>query len=314
MRTVSCIKKIFKHLLDGSLFKAIRNKKATDFINNNMIDAINNPQDYLIKLGKIKLGYKMDLSNPQTFNEKINWYKLNYENELMPIVVDKEKAKEYVSSKGLDDILVKTIGVYNKIDEINYEMLPESFVVKNTLDSGGVYVCKNKSQLKYDELNKKISLYDEQIKNGVHVSLENIYCKGTNHIIVEELIKTPNGRNPYDYKFFCFNGEPRFLFVGSDRESEVKFDFFDINFNWLDVRQGHKNNKNRPIKPENYEKMIDICRILSKDFPQVRVDLYNVDGKIYFGELTFYHFAGLTRFSPRKWDKIFGSYWDIDNK
>lgn len=304
------IKEVLHKIKNRTLIETVRRKI---YVNKHIKNAYDNPKKYLIGLGKIRMGYKMDLDNPMTFNEKLNWYKLNYHTKLMDYVVDKIDAKDYVSSKGLQDIIINTIKTYNNVDELDYNVLPDKFVIKNTLDSGGVYVCKDKNCFDKQKLKEKLSSYKKEMINGTHWALETAY-KDNNRIIVEELLETSDGHSPADYKFFCFNGEPQFLFVGSERDIDVKFDFYDIDFNWLDVRQGHKNNKNRPVKPKNYERMLDICRILSKDFPHVRVDLYNIEGKIYFGELTFYHFAGLTPFKPKKWDFEFGKFFDLPEK
>lgn len=267
----------------------------------------NNDKEYLVELGKVRLGYKMNLDNPKTFNEKINWYKLNYRNELMPVCVDKYDVRKYIKEKKLENILLKNYGVYNSIDEIDLEKLPNEFVIKFTGDSGGVAICKDKTNFhkiigdKFSNINSDYSSYNK----------EWVYHNIKNRLIVEELIKTPDGTAPKDYKFFCFNGEPKFLFVASEREKEVKFDFFDLNWNRLKLKQGHLNSKKEIKKPEKFEEMINICKILSKDFPHVRVDLYFENGKIYFGELTFFHFAGLTPFWPKKYDYIFGNMFDI---
>ena len=279
---------------------------------NNLYKKECSDKEYLIRLGKIRLGYKMNLDNPQTFNEKLNWYKLNYCTDLMKKVVDKIYAKEYVKSKGLENILISTIKTYDSINDIKLNELPKKFVIKNSMDSGGVFVCKDINKINKNDIVDKLKVV-VNFRNGKHVNREYAYTENNNKIIVEELLETPDNHAPWDYKFFCFDGEPKFLFVGSDRDTGVCFDFFDIDFNWLNVKQGHPHSKKDIIKPENYEKMLDICRILSKDFPHVRVDLYNVNGKIYFGELTFYHFAGLTSFKPRKWDKIFGDFWNLNN-
>ena len=304
------IKKILKSMLKFRLIRdTIEHFKYKKLLSDDTLT----DEEYLIKYGQITLGYKMDLKNPKTFNEKLNWYKLNYYDELMAKVVDKSQSKDYVESKGLSNIVIKTLMTINSVDEIDFTKLPNSFVIKNTNDSGGVFVCKDKNKIDINKVKAKLANSENKTYiNGKHRFRENLYNKYPNKVIVEEYLKTKDGHAPYDYKFFCFNGEPKFLFVGSERDTEVKFDFFDINFNWLDVRQGHKNNKNRPQKPENYEEMLNICRILSKDFPHVRVDLYNIDGKIYFGELTFYHFAALVPFKPKKYDSIFGEYFNID--
>jgi len=232
------IKNVIHHIIDHTFFSTIRKKIYVKRKNKKNIS----DKDYLVGLGKIQLKYKMNLENPQTFNEKINWYKINYCNDLMKKVVDKIESKNYVISKGYSDIIVKTIGIFNTIDEIDFSVLPEKFVVKNTLDSGGVYVCHDKKLIDIDKIKMILqSKLDIEYINGKHWARENAYTPNLNRIIVEELIETPDNHSPWDYKFFCFNGEPQFLFVGSDRDTNVCFDFFDINFNCLYVKQGHPN-------------------------------------------------------------------------
>ncbi len=306
------IKKIYKHLKNHTFMTNIKRKY---YIFAYFKLKIYNDEKYLIKLGKLRLKYKMDLKSPKTFNEKLNYYKLHYKNDLMADCVEKIKVKQYVIDKGLEEIVIKTIATYDSLDEVNLNELPNSFVIKNTNDSGGVFVCKDKSQIKNmdiisDKLNGRVK---KEIINGKHYSLENNYTKYKNRIIVEELIETEDNHAPWDYKIFCFNGEPKFLYIAKDRDTECTFDFFDTDFNWFDVRQGHPNAKVRPEKPENFDKMLEYARILSKDFPHVRVDLYNIKGKIYFGELTFYNNAGLTPFEPREFDEKFGTYFDIES-
>ena len=268
----------------------------------------NTDAEYLIDLGCYCLGYKMNLDNPTTLNEKLNWYKLHYRNELMTLCTDKYNVRDYIKSKGLENILLKCYGVFNSISEIDLESLPDSFVIKNTGDSGGVVVCRTKDDF-YNKTFAKFALVEYDYSS---LFKEWNYQGIKNRIIVEELIDTANGVSPKDYKFFCFHGEPKFLYVASDRNTNCKFDFFDLDWNKIDVLQGHLNSVNVIEKPMNFDKMLDIARVLSKDFPHVRVDLYNVDGKIYFGELTFFHLAGLKAFYPRKYDYIFGEYFDIN--
>jgi len=134
-----------------------------------------------------------------------------------------------------------------------------------------------------------------------------------NRIIIEEFIETEDGHAPKDYKIFCFHGEPKFLYVASDRDKNCKFDFYDLNWNKIPVTQTHIHNKKDINKPEKFEEMLEICRILSKDFPHVRVDLYYENGNIYFGELTYFHMSGMSPFWPKKYDYIFGEYFDISN-
>ena len=305
---MSLFKKVLRSLRNGTFISKIKIriifKQVGKFKKNNK------EKEYLIKLGKVNLGYVMDLDNPKTFNEKLNWYKLNYKNDLMVKCVDKVLVDEYVKNKNLGHILTKKYAIWNNPDEIDISTLPDKFVIKTNHDSGGVVICKTKE----DFNRKKMKFIEKHFKkDSCGVYLEAPYKLVEKKIFAEEFIETDDGHAPNDYKIFCFNGEPKFLFVGTERDIDVKFDFFDTKWNWLDLRQGHENSKNRPVKPNNFEEMLEIAKVLSKDFPHVRVDLYNENGKIRFGELTFYHFAALTPFDPIEFDYKFGEYFDIKN-
>ena len=293
-------------ILNVLMIDRIKRRVKREFISLNLeLD----DKNYLINKGKINLGYRMNLKSPVTFNEKLNWYKLNYRNELMIKCTDKWAVREYVEGKGLGNILVKNYGIYDKVDDINLEALPSQFIAKATGDSGGVVVCKDKKTFFEQAKNKFCDLEKDYSK----FNKEWHYHYIKNKIIIENLIETEDGHSPKDYKFFCFNGEPKFLFVASERDTDVKFDFFDLDWNHIPVIQGHYNSKKKIEKPEKLKEMLEICRILSKDFPHVRVDLYYEKEKIYFGELTFFHFSGLTPFHPKKYDYIFGEYFDLSD-
>ena len=304
---MSFFKKIIFHIKNGSILRPIKKRL---YIRKNILKK--DKKNYLVGLGKIMLGYKMNLDNPETFNEKINWYKLHYYDNLMNICADKYGVKKYVESKGLNDILVPTIGLYDDVKKIDFKVLPEKFVVKNTLDSGGVYICRRKKDFSFSNLEKKINSINQEYVYGKRWSLENAY-DGINKIIVEKIIETVDGHSPIDYKFFCFNGEPQFFIICADRDEKLKINFYDKEFKIINVsRRDHKNfDDNPPNIP--LEKMLDICRVLSKDFPFVRVDLYYENEKIYFGELTFYPSGGFEGFKPPEFDKKFGSFFDINN-
>lgn len=303
------LKSLYRHIKKHDLHLVLKKKWIvfSHFYLNRLSD-----ENYLIELGKLNLSYEMNLKNPKTLNEKINYYKLHYHSDLASKVVDKIEAKDYVAKKGLKDLCVKTIAVYNSVSELDLDKLPDKFVIKNTIDSGGVFVCRDKKTVTKKQIIKKLSSnLSRTIIKGKHILLEDNYVKNRNRIIVEEVIETPNGNWPIDYKFFCFNGEPKFLFVATDREKNCCFDFFDTDFNWMDVRNNHPNSEKKIAKPENFDKMLLYARILSKDFPHVRVDFYNVNGRIFFGELTFYHYGGMVPFDPFKYDQLFGEYFDI---
>ncbi len=297
-------------------FKLVKNKTLLSVITTKIVikksykyKSQNKEKEYLIKLGKINLGYVMNLDNPKTYNEKLNWYKLNYKNDLMIQCVDKVLVDEYVKSKGLGHILTKKYAIWNNPEEIDITNLPNKFVIKTNHDTGGVVVCRRKEDFnkdKYDFIKKHFE------KDFCDYYLEWPYKFVEKKIFAEEIIETNNGKFPLDYKFFCFNGEPKFIFVGSERETEFKIDFFDTEWNWLNVKRNYPNAKKHPEKPGNLAEMLEIAKVLSKDFPHVRVDLYNENGKIRFGELTFYSGAGIGRLYPHSFDYKFGEYFDIE--
>lgn len=300
-------KKILRELKRGTLIKKIIFKIKVWFLLIRKIN-IKNPQLYLEKYYYYMNKDKIDLNNPQTFNEKTNWYKLNYKNDLMPICADKVRVHDYVKGCGLEHILVKRYGVYNNLKEIDLSILPDQFVIKNNSDSGGFYLCKDKSKFKKGAK----YVYKRMKKDYSNVRLEWPYKHIEKKLLIEELIKTKDGKAPNDYKIFCFNGEPKIVFVVTDRAKHCYFDFFDLDWNHLDCYQGYNfNNPNTPKQPENLKEMLEYAKILSKPFPFVRVDFYNENGKVYFGELTFFHDAGNVPFYPKEADYKLGELFDI---
>lgn len=262
---------------------------------------------YLRLSFRLRVGYSLNLDEPRTFNEKIQWLKLNYRRPEFIKMVDKYNAKKYVADLIGEEHVIPTIGVYNSVDEIDWKALPDQFVLKCTHDSGGVVICSDKSKLNIDAAKKK--LRQGLCKGFYYQGREWPYKNVPRKIIAEKYMVDESGIELKDYKFFCFNGVPKFLFVATDRlkeNEEVKFDFYDLEFNHLDVRNGHPNSSRDLSKPAGFDKMVEIASTLSKDLPHLRVDLYDINGQIYFGELTFYHFSGFTPFVPLEWDYKFG--------
>lgn len=265
---------------------------------------------YLKIVYPLHMGKSLNLKNPRTFTEKLNWLKVNLRNENYSRLVDKYEVKQFVTERlGGDEHVIKNLGVWNSFDEINFDSLPNQFVLKTTNGGGNtsVVICKDKMKLNIEECRKKLTLKSGKIFLW---SREYPYYNVVPRIIAEEFIKT-NDDELSDYKIFCFNGEPKFLFVGTERQkkgTEVKFDFFDTEFNHLPIRNGHENSSHQIPRPKNFEEMLEIAKKLSAGFPHVRVDLYNVNGKIYFGEMTFFHFAGFVPFEPEEWDEKFGEF------
>lgn len=258
---------------------------------------------YLFFRFKNRVGYWPHLNHPRTFNEKLQWLKLNDRHAEYTQMVDKIDAKKYVASIIGDKYIIPTLGVWNSVDEIEWDKLPNQFVIKVSSDSGGIVVCKDKQTLDIEKAKEKLT--NGWGKNYYVHNKEYPYRDLTPRIIAEEYKEDESGYELRDYKIFCFNGEPKILFVASDRQKageDTKFDFFDLNWNHLPFTNGHPNSKEFIAKPKNFEEMLEIAKKLSVGIPQVRIDLYNCNGQIYFGEITFFHWSGMTAFDPIEWD------------
>ena len=249
---------------------------------------------------------KLNLSDPQTFNEKIQWLKLYGSKPEYTKMVDKYEAKFYVEDIIGSKYIIPTLGVWDSFDDINFNSLPDQFVLKTTHDSGSVVICRNKQTL--DKKKAKRKLENSLKRNYFYETREYPYKDVKPRIIAEQYMTEMSGQGLKDYKFFCFNGVPKLLFVATDRPFDTRFDFFDMDFNHLDIQQGHPNANKQIDRPKGFEEMKRLAGCLSKDICQVRVDFYDIDGKIYFGEMTFSHFGGNTLFEPDKWDSIIGSW------
>ena len=248
-----------------------------------------------------------NLKNPKTYNEKLNWLKFHDKNPIYTRIVDKFEAKEYVKDIIGDQYIIPTLGVWDNFDDIDFDELPQQFVLKCTHDSEGLVIVKDKDKLDKEMAKNKIESALKQ--NFFYIGREWPYKNVKPRIIAEKYMEDHIDGELRDYKFFCFDGEPKAMFVASDRASDnVKFDYFDLNFNHLDIKQKYPHAEQPLRKPVTFEKMLELSKVLSKGFPHVRVDFYEVDGQLYFGELTFYHFSGFMPFEPNKWDKIFGDW------
>lgn len=272
------------------------------------------PDKLMLKIQyRIKTGRKLNLKNPQRFTEKLQWYKLYYKNPLMVQCVDKYDVREYVKSKGLGDILIPCYGVYDSPDEIGWDKLPNQFVMKDTLGGGGVSVVivKDKKAANLDELKQKAAEWvaiDAHKKGGFR---EWPYYSGKKHrIIIEKYIESDmSSGGLIDYKFFCFDGKPTWIYVMADRElgNGVGVGIYDSNFEKQDVVRNDEKPLERLVKqPVSFELMKDISARLSENFPEARIDLYEVKGEVKFGEITFYDGSGYMTFTPDDFDEKFG--------
>jgi len=252
----------------------------------------------------------LNLKNPLTFNEKLQWLKLFYYNsDKYSKYVDKILVKDLVEKKLGKEYVIKTLGIWDDFDDIDFNMLPNKFVLKTNHNSGGIYICKDKTQI---DLKKARNIIEKSLKtNYYYQHREFPYKNIIPKIIAEEYLIDESGYELKDYKIFCFNGSPKFFFIASNRPVDTRFDFYDTNFNHLPFVQGHPISNKKIEKPIGFSHMIDLAQQLSKGFPQVRVDFYNINGKIYFGELTFTHFAAIIPFKPKKWDLKLGEMLDI---
>ena len=264
---------------------------------------------------KIRLGKKLNLKKPQTYNEKLQWLKLYDRNPLYSTMVDKYDVKKYVSDIIGEEYIIPTLAVWDRVEDIDFNSLPEQFVLKCTHDSGGLVICKDKSKLNIKKAIEKLK--KSMRRNYFYNSREWPYKPLKPRIIAEQYMEDESGYELKDYKFFCFDGEVKALFIATDRGvegEETKFDFFDENFNHLPIKNGHDNATREFVCPNGFEKMKELASRLSKGIPQLRVDFYNINGKIYFGELTFFHWGGLKPFEPEEWDYTFGSYIKLPEK
>ena len=264
-------------------------------------------EEYLEKAFEYRMNRRLNLDNPKTFNEKLQWLKLYDHNSLYPQMVDKYDAKEYVGSIIGKEHIIPTIGVYDAFKDINFATLPNRFVLKCTHDSGGIYICKNKSEFSYHEAKKKIN---KSFRGNYYtIGREWAYRFVKPRILIEEYISGLGDNGVIDYKIHCFNGKPRIVLVCQDRFSPggLTEDFFTDGWEHIDVRRPRHGNAKKEIdKPKELTQMLDIASALSREIPFVRVDLYNVSGKIFFGELTFFPANGFEPFVPDSFDYEMG--------
>lgn len=289
--------------------KALRKRLAMAF-GRSQISHLMNDRKYLERQYKIYMEYPLNLDNPQKYNEKIQWLKLNDRNPKYTIMVDKYEVKKYIADMIGEKYIIPTIGVWDSFKKIDFDSLPGQFVLKCTHDSGSVVICKNKEEFNYKYAKKKLN---KGLRNNLFWwGREWPYKNVPRKIIAEQFLEDETG-DLADYKFMCFDGEVKCSFVCSDRFSDngLHVTFFDRDWNVMPFERHYPSVKEGLPKPQNYEKMIKLAEILSKDIPFVRVDFYEVNGQIYFGELTFYPGSGMEEFTPEEWDYTLGSWINL---
>lgn len=262
---------------------------------------------------RVKLGYWPNLKNPRTCNEKLQWLKLHNRNPLYTQLVDKYEVRNYIKDKIGSDYLVPLLGKWDKFDDIDFDKLPNQFVLKCNHDSGGLIICKDKSSLNYKEAKKKLS---RSLKFNYYWALREWPYKNVKPcIIAEKYLEDTELKELKDYKFYCFNGTVKIFFIASGRQkgdNSKRIDYFNMNREHLPMTWGCPRSSNPPQMPQSLNKMIQLAEVLSKGIPHIRVDFYEVDGKIYFGEMTFFDGSGMEEIKPHDWDLKLGSWISLN--
>lgn len=261
---------------------------------------------YLKLLFCNKLGQWPDLNNPKTFNEKLQWLKLHDHNPEYTIMADKVKAKEWVAERLGWEHIIPTLGVWEKAEDIDFDSLPDKFVIKCNHNSGtGMYICKDKSRINKKLVRRELA---KGLKEDYYAGkLEWPYKNIPRRILAEQFMVDESGFELKDYKIFNFNGEPILIEVDFDRFSNHKRNFYSPSWELINLEIQYPSDSKRNIaKPACLDKMLEFARILSKGIPHLRTDFYVINDKIYFGELTFYHEAGAGRFSSIEQEKKLG--------
>ncbi len=271
-------------------------------------------KEVLNNLYYYKFKQNIDWSYPKTFNEKMQWLKLYDRNPIYSTMVDKYEVKNYVASIIGEEYIIPTIGVYDSFNEIDFKKMPNKFVIKCTHDSGGLVICHDKSKFNKRKAKKKI---EKSLKtNYYYKSREWPYKNVKPRIIVEKYIEDKHIKELRDYKFFCFNGKPKIMYISDNSHRDNQHCcFFDINYNKLNIkRKDYKEFEQNIEKPHNFNKMIEFSKKLSKNIPHVRVDWYEINNKLYFGELTFYTCSGFIPFETEEWNYKMGEMLELPEK
>lgn len=302
-------------MLTGKIKKYIKSKKYREIINFR-INIFNKFSDklFLKQLYKCRLGKQLNLGNPSTFNEKIQWLKLYDRNPIYTQLVDKYEAKKVIALKIGAEHVIPTLGVWNKFDQINFDTLPDQFVLKCTHDSGGLIICKDKKTFDKQKAKEKIN---KSLKTNYYwCGREWPYKKVKPRIIAEQYMEDNETKELRDYKFFCFNGVVKCFKVDFDRQEDHRANYYEKDKNLLPFGEAvcPPDFAKEIILPKDINVMIDLAEKLATDIPFVRVDLYYANSQIYFGELTFYPASGFGKFIPEEWDDKLGNWLILPKK
>ena len=252
----------------------------------------------------------LNLENPSLYNEKVQHYKLNYHDMRLKQLVDKYAVRDYVTEKIGENYLTKLYGVYDSVDDIPFDKLPQRFVMKLTNGSGYNYICEKKTD---KEIKKIKNRFKKWMKLDFYMlGREWAYKDVANRIICEEYLEGADTLGLNDYKVFCFDGEPKLIQVDFSRFVDHKRNLYTPEWEFIDEKVAYENDADADVKkPENLDVMLQCARKLSEGFPQVRVDFYSIGERLVFGEMTFYHGAGYLHFDNEEFERELGSYWEI---
>ena len=300
------IKDIMRKLIGNEIYSSIGYKKRE-------IELAHYPQKVLMKQFEDVFGYRFDINNPKTFNEKLMWLKINWRDDLATKCADKYLLHEYVRDVlGSDKFTNEIYEVYNDVDSIDISKLPDKFVMKITHGSGQNIFCDNKS--KFDLDTEKIKLKQWMKKSAYYYAGEWVYKGIKPRIICEKVLEQDDSQELRDYRFFCFNGEPKFISVDFNiiNKDKTRRNLYNLDWEMMDAKITYPNETTFELKkPDKLDQMIEMSKKLSAPFPHSRVDFYYINDQIIVGEITFFHYAGLGIIKPREYDKIFGSWLQL---
>ena len=270
-------------------------------------------EDFLKKVFPKYMGYPLNLENPKTFSEKLQWLKLNYRNPIQIIMVDKYEAKHFIAKHVGEQYVIPTLAVWDSVEDIDIDALPNQFVLKITHDSGGIVICKDKSTFDFEAAKAKLRASLRQ--DYSRIAREWVYQNVPRRIIAEEYISELGNDDLLDYKMYSFHGEPKLTVVCSNRFSKTgtRMNFYDMDWNSMGIHFGHY----PPLptefpKPDTYGEMLQVAAELSKVCPFLRVDFYEIKGRLYIGELTLFPGAGFERFRPISRDYELGEWLHLE--
>lgn len=316
LRSIAIDRYFIRNIKKGE-YATVRAKKMNYRMEKKDILTDERKEALLAKVFEKQHGYKINFRDPKTFNEKLMWMKLYYQEPLITKCCDKFAVKDYVSRMVGPEYVVPTIKSWTNPGQIDFDALPERYVLKVNWSSGYLKIVKNKEELDVDATRRQLAKWIKPYRNSYYQTFNWGYKNMPPIIFAEEYIEQTD-EQVYDYKFFCFGGRVDSLFIATDRQDKTKpttFDFYDAEFNPLDITYGGHAHVEKPHeKPKNFEKMKEIAAKLSKPFPFVRVDFYDLGDRVYVGEMTFYSGGALLSFEPFEWDEKYGEMIRLPDK